>query len=215
MITVKRYGPYSGEYGHLFYIDVYEDGTRKSIWAHREIMEAHAGRTLTKNEVVHHKNEITNDNRIENLEIKTWRTHAQHHAKLPEMIECICPQCEVKFFTFASFVRHKQGKYGCAGPFCSKSCSGKWSRQLQIDNGINLNTSRAGYRGAYVETRRGKPYYTARMRVEGKLKYMGSFPSLLEAAKAHDKFAFELFGSKAYLNFPEDYAIKEEPEPNA
>jgi hypothetical protein len=40
---------------------------------HRYIMEQHLQRTLTKEERVHHKNEIRNDNKLENLEL--WVLH--------------------------------------------------------------------------------------------------------------------------------------------
>lgn len=42
---------------------------RGRIYAHTFIMSQHLGRSLYKNESVHHKNGIRNDNRIENLEL--------------------------------------------------------------------------------------------------------------------------------------------------
>jgi len=46
---------------------------------HRLVMEQSIGRYLTKEEVVHHLNEIKDDNRIENLELMTRTQHIDHH----------------------------------------------------------------------------------------------------------------------------------------
>ncbi len=48
---------------------------------HRYIMEQHIGRKLKRHEVVHHINGIKNDNRLENLEIKSLSEHSRKHMK--------------------------------------------------------------------------------------------------------------------------------------
>ena len=51
------------------------------VMEHILVMEEKIGRYITRDEVVHHKNHIRNDNRIENLELMTFSEHMSLHMK--------------------------------------------------------------------------------------------------------------------------------------
>lgn len=59
------------------YVVIRNDGS--PMFEHRAIMEAHIGRKLSDNEVVHHINGDKTDNRLENLELMTAGEHSALH----------------------------------------------------------------------------------------------------------------------------------------
>ncbi len=82
----ERRGPYkrkiiSKKYAYIYRPDhPHAIGTKKLYVAeHRLVMEEYLGRYLDENEVVHHINEDTLDNRIENLQLMTASEHIKLH----------------------------------------------------------------------------------------------------------------------------------------
>lgn len=71
-------GPIQDGAGYLLVVAPpgYQGGTRNGrVLEHRLVMEQHLGRLLTPDEIVHHKNNDKHDNRPENLELRSRRTH--------------------------------------------------------------------------------------------------------------------------------------------
>lgn len=100
IIEGKEYKAYDNGNGyHYIYL-----GVRKTKGVHRFIMELHIGRTLSKNEHVHHKDGNKKNNSLENLEIIDGKLHNSIHTAErnlkhdPNNFQCFeCKRTNVKY----------------------------------------------------------------------------------------------------------------------
>lgn len=94
------------------------------------LMEQHLGRKLEDWETVDHINRDHTDDRIENLRVVSRSQHSTDDAVLALPVEIVCVLCGNVALKSGRNLRgnSKQGK---AGPFCSRSCAGKYGTQIQ------------------------------------------------------------------------------------
>jgi len=112
------------------FIVKYDDGSMNSVLEHREIMEIHLGKKLSRNEVVHHTDHNKKNNVISNLEVMSRSAHSKLHKGEPELYTFCCPECDNPAVKLAKEVRSNLKK-GKKGPFCSRSCAGKANQKFQ------------------------------------------------------------------------------------
>jgi len=132
-IARKIHGPYfNGNGDRQIGIIVEDDGSRRTVSWPKLLIEEHLGRKLDPDkETIDHLNRDHNDNRLENLRIVPRDLHSADDTRRVKMIELTCDVCGKKFERSPRLIRDKSKK-GKRSSFCSRSCAGKYSRQLQL-----------------------------------------------------------------------------------
>ena len=107
-------------------VNVQREGRRGNMTYARFLMQEHLGRLLGPDEHVDHQNDDHHDDRIGNLQLLTPGANTRKSQGEITWMEFICPQCGNPGIQNARHVRNNRKK-GRAGPFCGKSCAGKYS----------------------------------------------------------------------------------------
>jgi hypothetical protein len=129
----KVYGPYKRQSdGRQIVILINPEGKRRTVSYPKYLMEQHLGKELDADDgTVDHINFDKDDNRIENLRVVPRKEHSADDTRRVKLIDLKCDQCQKEFQRSPRLLRDKSKK-GTTGIFCSRSCAGKYSRDLQL-----------------------------------------------------------------------------------
>lgn len=128
----KTFGPYKRPDGRQIVIIQNDDGSRRTVSYPKYLMEQHLGRQLDENlETVDHWDSNVDNNNIDNLRIVERKEHSANDTRRVKNIDLNCAWCDKDFERSPRLLRDNAKKQK-AGPFCSRSCAGKYSRKLQL-----------------------------------------------------------------------------------
>lgn len=129
----KVYGPYTAK-DNRQRVCLVSNVSRKTVSYPKYLMELYLDRYLLNNETVDHIDGNPLNNIYSNLQILDRAIHCKLDAKRLLERKFICSECKTQFILHSSKLRHffnnyKQNK---RGPFCSKSCAGRYGQRIQV-----------------------------------------------------------------------------------
>jgi hypothetical protein len=132
-LAEKVYGPYKRQSDGRSIVIVVDDlGNRRTVSYPKHIVEKHLGRQLDQNiETIDHIDSNIDNNNLDNLRVVPRAEHSADDTRRVRPVEFTCGWCDRKFDRSPRLVRDKSKK-GKSGPFCSRSCAGRYSRMLQL-----------------------------------------------------------------------------------
>ena len=125
------YGPYTRKDGRKHLI-LYEPNSksRKTISFPKAIMEVCLGHKLAEDDTVDHIDRDKTNNSISNLQVIDRKTHVSLDAIRRHSLFSTCPICKVEFELTRDQLKKRSNIL--AGPFCSKTCTGKYGKSIQL-----------------------------------------------------------------------------------
>ena len=130
----KLYGPYINKKDNrLRCVIQFPNGKKKTVSYPKYLMEVHLGRYLEVNETVDHIDGNPLNNNIDNLQILDRKEHCYNDANRNQDITVKCKYCGKEFQIKGETINNRNRKdRHQSGYFCSKECSGKYGKQIQL-----------------------------------------------------------------------------------
>jgi hypothetical protein len=126
----KVYGPYLRKDKRQVVLVYFADGSRLTVSYPKYVMQEHLGKLLPVGSDVHHRDGNPLNNAISNLMLCDKVEHVKSHAKRRNAIQCRCPICGKAFSATRGQLTDVNVRK-MAGPFCSRSCVGKYGSSVQ------------------------------------------------------------------------------------
>jgi len=132
----KINGPYKRKDGRSHIVVRWPNGFQTTVSYPKFLTENRIGRYFTNLETVDHLDDNFDNNDPSNIRIIERSKHCIDDAKRSKIVSFICPICDVEFSLSGrrlnNAVTNRRRKKGKAGPFCSKSCAGKYGKAIQM-----------------------------------------------------------------------------------
>jgi hypothetical protein len=125
-------------------IIVYPDKSRKTVSYPKYLVECELGRYLEDDETVDHIDGDFTNNDFANLQVLSRKEHVSLDVKRLKTQRFECPLCSDSFELKGSKLYNAAGnrKQGKAGPFCSRTCAGKYGAEVQNERMKRLSVSK-------------------------------------------------------------------------
>lgn len=126
-------GPYSnGNKNRLIVIVEDQEGNKRTVSYPKWLMEVAVGRQLDPDlETIDHIDSNIDNNSLDNLRIVPRAEHSADDTRRVKPVKLTCALCKKEFERNPKDVRDKSRR-GKAGPFCSRSCAGRYGRHFQL-----------------------------------------------------------------------------------
>jgi len=138
---IRVYGPYLREDGRKHVI-LYDGKNRRTMSYPKWLTEQRLGRFLCDHETVDHDDRDYTNDAASNLIVRERVVHAQLDVRRVQRIRGVCVWCGTPVSRHPTVVRAHHKK-GCAGPFCSRRCSGLYGAELQNKRTVRLPVQNA------------------------------------------------------------------------